>query len=137
LLHEAAALARGDEHEHGVGLGILHALQERRKIGNWPGHLDLLDDLAAAGGKIRLKKFKASLPGAKSEVRVATFLMPFLDRPVGDDGAGLRQRKTGTHNIGRTLGDDRGAAAITISGILPWVAKGAAANAAGVTPKPA
>ena len=39
-----------------------------------------------------------------------------LRRPVADDGRGLRQRERGAHDIGRALGDDRGAAAITISG---------------------
>ena len=47
LLHEIAALAAGHEHEHGVGFGILHALQERREIGIHQGHLDLLDDFTA------------------------------------------------------------------------------------------
>ena len=51
LLHEVAALAGRHEHEHGVGLGILHALQERREVGIGKRHLDLFDDLAAAGGE--------------------------------------------------------------------------------------
>ena len=46
------------------GLGILHALQERREIGIHQGHLDLFDDFTAGGGEARLEKLQRVVPGA-------------------------------------------------------------------------
>ena len=37
------------------------------------------------------------------------FLDAVLDRPIGDDGGGLRQREAGAHDVGRAFGNDRGA----------------------------
>ena len=64
LLHEIAALPARHEHEHGVGPGLLHALQERREVGIHQGHLDLLDDLAAGRGEARLEELQRIVAGS-------------------------------------------------------------------------
>jgi len=59
-----AALPRRDEHEHGIGLGILHPLQERREnreLGE--RHFDFFDDLTAAGGEMLLEEIQRVIAG--------------------------------------------------------------------------
>src|SRR5882762_2615691 len=109
LLHEVAALPRRHEHEHGVGLGILHPLQEWREVGIGQRYLDLLDDLAAAGGKVLLEEVQRVVAGSVIRRQGCYFLDAVLGGPVADDGGRLRQGKAGAHDVGRTLGDDRGA----------------------------
>jgi hypothetical protein len=78
LLHEVAALAGRHEHEDRVGLGVLHALEERREIGIGERRLHLLDHLAATGGEVLLEEVERVIARRVVEVSVATFLMPFF-----------------------------------------------------------
>ena len=109
LLHERAALTCRHEHEHGVRLGVFHPLQERRKVGIGQRHLDLFDDLAAAGGEVLLEEVQRVVTGSEVRGQRRDLLDAVLGGPVADDGGGLREGKTGAHDIGRALGDDRGA----------------------------
>src|SRR5258705_28732 len=70
--------------------------------------------------KFCLKKFSASLPGAKSDVSVATFLMPFLaaqSAMMVDDCASVKDVRTiyGERSVMIDV-----PAAITISGTFAW-----------------
>ncbi|CCE10035.1 hypothetical protein BRAS3843_370020 [Bradyrhizobium sp. STM 3843] len=109
LLHEVAALAGRHEHEDRVRLGVLHALQERREVRIGERHLDLFDDLAAAGGEVLLERRQGVIARRVVGGQRCDLLDAVLRRPVADDGRGLRQGEAGAHDVGRLLGDDRGA----------------------------
>jgi hypothetical protein len=87
--------------------------------------------------KRSLNDLSASAPGAKSDTMLTTFLMPFLaaqSAMITDD--------CGSVKLVRAMYGERSVmidvpAAITSSTTLASVASGAAASAAGVTPKPA
>ena len=109
LLHEVAALSCRHEHEHGIGLGVLHALQKRCEIRVLQRHLHLFHDLAAAGGEVLLEEVQRIITGRIVGGQGRDLLDAVLGGPVADDGRRLRQREGGADDVGRALGNDRGA----------------------------
>ena len=84
-----------------------------------------------------MNEASASAPGAKSETSAATFLMPFFAAQ-----SAITTEDWGSVKLVRTMYGERSVmidvpAAMTTCGTFACVASGAAASAAGVTPKPA
>ena len=109
LLHEGGALAGRHEHEDRIRLGVGRALQERREVRVGERDLDGFGNRAAAGGERRGERLLGI--GARRVVghHGHDLLHVILQRVVGDDGRGLRQREAGARDVGRALGDHRSA----------------------------
>ena len=72
-------------------------------------HLHLFHDLAAAGGEVQLEEVQGVIAGRVVGGQRRDLLDAVLGGPVTDDGRRLRQREGGADDVGRALGNDRGA----------------------------